>query len=42
MPRLELGDLKTVAAYKEYNIPQLLAAIDCRASTSSRRFPPAC
>ncbi len=27
MPRLELGDLKTVAAYKEENIPQLLAVI---------------
>jgi glycerol-3-phosphate dehydrogenase subunit C len=27
MPRLELGDLKTVAAYKEDNIPQLLAVI---------------
>ncbi len=27
MPRLELGDLKTVAAYKEQNIPQLLAVI---------------
>jgi glycerol-3-phosphate dehydrogenase subunit C len=28
MPRLELGDLETVAEHKEYNIPQLLAAID--------------
>ena len=28
MPRLELGDLETVARLKEYNIPQLLAAID--------------
>jgi Fe-S oxidoreductase len=28
MPRLELGDLETVAAHKEHNIPQLLAAID--------------
>jgi glycerol-3-phosphate dehydrogenase subunit C len=27
MPRLELGDLKTVATYKEENIPQLLAVI---------------
>src|ERR1700733_421282 len=27
IPRLELGDLKTVAAYKEENIPQLLAVI---------------
>jgi len=27
MPRLELGDLKTVAAYKEENIPQLRAVI---------------
>ncbi|HEV2701772.1 MAG TPA: heterodisulfide reductase-related iron-sulfur binding cluster, partial [Steroidobacteraceae bacterium] len=27
MPRLELGDLATVAAYKEENIPQLLAVI---------------
>ena len=27
MPRLELGDLQTVAAYKEENIPQLLAVI---------------
>jgi glycerol-3-phosphate dehydrogenase subunit C len=27
MPRLELGDLKTVAAYKDENIPQLLAVI---------------
>jgi glycerol-3-phosphate dehydrogenase subunit C len=27
MPRLELGDLRTVAAYKEQNIPQLLAVI---------------
>ena len=27
MPRLELGDLTTVAAYKEENIPQLLALI---------------
>jgi glycerol-3-phosphate dehydrogenase subunit C len=27
MPRLELGDLNTVAAYKEENIPQLLAVI---------------
>jgi len=27
MPRLELGDLETVAAYKEENIPQLLAVI---------------
>jgi glycerol-3-phosphate dehydrogenase subunit C len=28
MPRLELGDLETVAEHKEHNIPQLLAAID--------------
>jgi Fe-S oxidoreductase len=28
MPRLELGDLETVARLKEYNIPQLVAAID--------------
>ncbi len=28
MPRLELGDLETVARLKEHNIPQLLAAID--------------
>ncbi len=28
MPRLELGDLETVAEHKAYNIPQLLAAID--------------
>ncbi len=27
MPRLELGDLESVAAYKEENIPQLLAVI---------------
>jgi glycerol-3-phosphate dehydrogenase subunit C len=28
MPRLELGDLETVARLKEHNIPQLVAAID--------------
>jgi glycerol-3-phosphate dehydrogenase subunit C len=28
MPRLELGDLEGVAKLKEYNIPQLLAALD--------------
>jgi glycerol-3-phosphate dehydrogenase subunit C len=28
MPRLELGDLEAVARLKEYNVPQLLAAID--------------
>ena len=28
MPRLELGDLEAVAKLKEYNIPQLLAALD--------------
>jgi glycerol-3-phosphate dehydrogenase subunit C len=28
MPRLELGDLESVARLKEYNIPQLVAAID--------------
>jgi glycerol-3-phosphate dehydrogenase subunit C len=28
MPRLELGDLESVAEHKEFNIPQLLAVID--------------
>ena len=28
MPRLELGDLESVARLKEYNIPQLIRAID--------------
>ena len=29
MPSLELGDLETVARLKEYNIPQLIRAVDC-------------
>ena len=28
MPKLELGDLETVAKYKNFNIPQLKALID--------------
>jgi Fe-S oxidoreductase len=28
MPRLELGDLETVAKYKEFNVPQIKRAID--------------
>ena len=28
MPKLELGDLETVAKYKDFNIPQLKALVD--------------
>jgi hypothetical protein len=35
MPKLELGDLETVAKYKDFNIPQLKHSVD-EGTTSSR------